>query len=502
MAPRAIRPYSVDFFWYEEGFDMEVKSLAAIYKKIKLCEGIYIYKFMDIVEPIHYDGFRDTIQYVKNGNVKEVPDMEDFEFTLSDDKICFSDMVSLDLLMDDYETEDIYDIKEQFKNDLLSFVRYGIVEEKEDKIKIVQSRMEDIAAALPDSEYLSYSSYSFDEDVQVSMPFDLLKSMVSNLEKGNVEMVSNQLHSMSENVENGAQYFLGESEEDMDEEPCPQDTTMIEEDTRSSLMQLIGLKSIKNKILQLEHFLEFMNKTKNDLKLKIPNMNMVFTGNPGTGKTTVARLVTSILYQNGVIEKPTFAELTTQNFIAGYVGQTAIKTKKVLESNRGGVIFIDEAYSFNGEAQQYAEEALVEILKEMEMRQTVFIFAGYPEEMKNFIESNPGFQSRIGYYIDFPNYSLDELWQIFELKATTYQFYLSEDLKDAVEKIITKYIDKPKFGNGRFIDQLLERIIINHANRMVDISNKEELCTLSAADMDDSIIEELNVKMKNKNIGF
>ncbi len=482
---------------------MDERTFAAIYKKIKLCDGIYVYRFMSVVEPIFYDTFRDTIQYVKNGNIKEVSDLENYDFTLSDEKLCFSDMIGLSAFMDDYGTEDIHLIKEHFQKDLVSFIRYGVVDQNNHEIKIVQSSIKTIQSALPDSNYLCYSSYSFNENIQVSMPLDLLESMISNLEHGMVDVVSKQLHTMLENAESDQQYIFDklQSYDEEDEQILPHAVT-VDANTCENLIQLVGLKSIKNKILQLEHFLQFMNKTKDNLKLKTPNMNMVFTGNPGTGKTTVARLVTSTLYQNGVIEKPSFVELTTQNLIAGYVGQTGIKTRKVLESNRGGVIFIDEAYSFNGKAQQYAEEALVEILKEMETEKTVFIFAGYPEEMKNFIDSNPGLQSRVGYYIDFPNYSVDELWQIFKLKATSYQLSLSDDLEDLVRNIIVKFMDKPKFGNGRFVDQLLERIILNHANRMVNIDNQEELCMLSSLDIDDSIIEELHVKMKSKNIGF
>ena len=484
---------------------MEARSLAALYKKVKLCEGVYIYRFIQVVEPIFYDGIRDTIQYVKNGTVKEVPDMENIEFTLSDEKLCFSDMIEIETLKEDYETDDFNQIKEQFAKELVSFVRYGVIDSESNMVKIVQSNMEAIQSALPDSDYLEYSSYSFNDEVCVSFPLDLLKRIVSNLNDGEVEMVKEQLDSIAHDVENKVETnesdMFDEEEDDM---PLPIPATIIDKnkDSLSQLNQMIGLNSIKDKLYRLRNFLEFNQRMKEHLNIKMPNMNMVFTGNPGTGKTTVARLVAELLYQNSIIKSPKFAECTAQNFIAGYVGQTAIKTRKALETNRGGVIFIDEAYAFTAKAQDFADEALVEILKEMETGKTVFIFAGYPEEMKNFIEMNPGLKSRVGYYIDFPNYTVDELWQIFVLKATACQFRLSDNLEEKVKTIFSQFLSKPKFGNGRFVDQLLERMIVSHATRMVGVEDLQELCTLSGADIDASVIEEFAVKMKNKKMGF
>ena len=467
-------------------------------------DGIYIYKFVKVVEPVRYDVERDTIQYLKNGTVKEVADMENIEFALSDEKLCFSDMIDIDILKEDYETEDLNQIKERFAQDLVSFVRYGVVDSKANTVKVVQSSMETIQSALPDSDYLEYSSYSFNDDICISLPLDLLKRMVSDLDQGEVEMVKEQLDSMTYNVENAAE-MLGIDAFSVSEEEITPPTQTVADDKEDSFVQLnqmIGIDSIKNKLYQFRNFLEFSGRMKEHLNIKIPNMHMVFTGNPGTGKTTVARLISGLLHQSGIVKSNKFAELTAQNFIAEYVGQTAPKTRKVLETNRGGVIFIDEAYAFTAEAQMYAEEALVEILKEMETGNTVFIFAGYPAEMKNFIEKNPGLKSRVGYYIDFPNYSVDELWQIFILKATTCQFHLADNLEPKVKSIFSRFLNEPRFGNGRFVDQLLERIIVSHATRMVEVTDLDELCTLSEQDMDSSVIEEFAVKMKNKKIGY
>ena len=156
---------------------------------------------------------------------------------------------------------------------------------------------------------------------------------------------------------------------------------------------------------------------KNKINLEPLNLNMIFTGNPGTGKTTIARIIAGILYDLGYVKNTNFIETTAQDFIGGYVGQTALKTRTLLDEHKGAVIFIDEAYVFASGGQLYADEAIAEILKEMESKETVFIFAGYKEEMKKFIDMKSGLYSRVGSIIDFKDYTLDELMDIFDRKV-------------------------------------------------------------------------------------
>ena len=177
------------------------------------------------------------------------------------------------------------------------------------------------------------------------------------------------------------------------------------------LNSLIGLEEVKNEVNKLINYLKFTLKIKEKTNLDKINLNMVFKGNPGTGKTTVARIIANLLYSLGFLENNLVKEATPRDFIAGYVGKTALKTKELLDKYKGGVIFVDEAYSFNHEKGEinFSDEAIAEIIKVMENKNTVFIFAGYTKEMDDFINLNPGIKSRVGYTIDFNEYTEKEI---------------------------------------------------------------------------------------------
>ena len=170
------------------------------------------------------------------------------------------------------------------------------------------------------------------------------------------------------------------------------DKEEVEEETKEMLLEqldnLIGLENIKESINKLVKYLEFKEKSIKYLRLDQPKLHMFFMGNPGTGKTTVARLLGKLLYKMGYLQKNTFIEVTPKDLIGEYVGQTASKTEAVIKKNKGGVIFIDEAYSFANEGQNFGKDALDVILKEMDKNETVFIFAGYKNEMEKLLKLN------------------------------------------------------------------------------------------------------------------
>ena len=292
--------------------------------------------------------------------------------------------------------------------------------------------------------------------------------------------------------------------EEQEIECTEEETTKIKNIDASleKLNQLVGLDNIKLEVNKLLKYLIYINKVKDKVNLGNPNLHMFFTGNPGTGKTTVARIIGNILYNMGYIKKDKFTEITPEKIIAGYVGQTAIKTRDLLDENKGGVIFIDEAYILAGKAQQFAGEALTEILKELEKNETVFIFAGYVDEMREFMEMNPGLTSRIGYYLDYKDYTKEELYQIFEYKLNNIGLKANDNLKEIIINHLNEIINNKNFGNGRYIDKLVNKLLLEHAYNTETITDEASLLTLTENDWKEEVKDTLVFKTKSKKIGF
>jgi len=192
-------------------------------------------------------------------------------------------------------------------------------------------------------------------------------------------------------------------------------------------------------------------------------------GNPGTGKTTVARCLADKLYSIGTLSSNRLVVVEKKDLIGKYVGETTKLTEKVVDKARGGVLFIDEAYSLvpSQDSSATGKEAIEVLLTAMEKykEDTIFIFAGYPREMWQFIESNPGIRSRIGYTFLFEDYSVDELMEIFVHNITDEGFVIDEDAKSEVRKILEYFHSVPNFGNGRFVEHVVNQIINKRAGR-------------------------------------
>ncbi|MCQ2552936.1 MAG: AAA family ATPase [Clostridia bacterium] len=276
------------------------------------------------------------------------------------------------------------------------------------------------------------------------------------------------------------------------EQPKVQDA---EEDTRTleellaELDSLIGLESVKEDVHSLLNFIKVTKlRTERGMKAPVVSYHLVFTGNPGTGKTTVARLVGRIYYRMGILPKGQLVETDRSSLVAGYVGQTAIKTQEVIQSAMGGVLFIDEAYSLaEDDKDTFGREAIETILKAMEDHrdELVVIVAGYTQLMHKFIESNPGLQSRFSKYIEFPDYTGEELFGIFKLQCKKNGYKLADDAADTLkERLDVIYACRDEnFGNGRDMRNLFEKAIAKQANRLAqsteELSNEElELITL------------------------
>lgn len=257
------------------------------------------------------------------------------------------------------------------------------------------------------------------------------------------------------------------------------------------LDDLIGLSSVKDEITKLTNFIK-IQQVRQSKGLKTPDISYhcVFTGNPGTGKTTVARIMASIYKDLGILKKGHLIETDRSGLVAEYVGQTAVKTNKIIDSALDGVLFIDEAYSLiQGAKEDFGQEAISTLLKRMEddRNRLVVILAGYSSEMKGFIDSNPGLQSRFNRYIHFSDYTADELKQIFLLNAKKNQYTIDEEASRVLGEIMFSAIDhKDKnFGNARFVRNLFEKSIQNQATRLSSEPNitEEVLSMLKAEDL-------------------
>ncbi len=269
-------------------------------------------------------------------------------------------------------------------------------------------------------------------------------------------------------------------------------TTKTLAELLAELDELIGLTDVKAQVHRQAALLRMSDlRKKKGLKVPTVSRHLVFVGNPGTGKTTVARLVGGIYRALGLLKKGLLVETDRSGLVAGYVGQTALKTKAVIDSAIGSVLFIDEAYALAED--NFGEEAISTLVKAMEDHrdELVVIVAGYPDEMRRFIETNPGLESRFGTTIHFPDYTEDELVAIFEQLATKTDF---EPTAACIERLRAIMRAEPRdqgFGNGRFARNLFETAVSHHAWRLRDDSelSLEELRLIQAEDLPADVAE-------------
>lgn len=240
----------------------------------------------------------------------------------------------------------------------------------------------------------------------------------------------------------------------------------------NELKNLIGLESVKTEVETLANFIKVQQaRAEKGIKTASVSYHCVFTGNPGTGKTTVARILAKIYKKLGVVSKGHLVETDRAGLVAEYVGQTAVKTNKIIDSALDGVLFIDEAYSLvQGGQNDFGKEAIATLLKRMEddRDRLIVIIAGYSNEMKDFIDANPGLQSRFNRYIEFPDYSAEDLLKIFESQATKCEYKITDEACQKLKAYFEEQVahkDK-NFGNGRFVRNVFEKTTERQANRL------------------------------------
>lgn len=280
-------------------------------------------------------------------------------------------------------------------------------------------------------------------------------------------------------------------------------TTDTQQDTKSAMKELdalIGLEDIKMQIKQIVNYVKVSK-----MRGQTPMLHFCFLGNSGTGKTEVARLVGKLFAEEGIIPSNKFIEVTRADLVAGYIGQSAIKTRAVLNKAKGGLLFIDECYSLLADSpKDYSHEVVAELVKFMEdEKNTIIIFAGYTEQVEEFIKSNQGLESRIQFKLYFPNYSAEKLYLIFKKMANDKNYKLASNIKDTLIEHFKKVQKQNNFGNARYVRNLLEKVEMQNAQGLVNFVSVSKCNSLQLEDVKAVIerLEQQHPKEKQK-IGF
>lgn len=283
-------------------------------------------------------------------------------------------------------------------------------------------------------------------------------------------------------------------------------------DAKAELDSLIGLKVLKEKITEIIDYLKVeKHRKESGLSTQPLCLHMEFTGNPGTCKTTVARIIGKLFKEVGLLKKGDFYEVGREDLVAKYVGWTAKTVSAKVKEAVGSVLFIDEAYSLcEDRSGGYGDEAISTLIKEMENHkdELVVIIAGYPNEMEELINKNPGFKDRIAFKLDFPDYSAEELTEIFEKFCTTGGYGLTENCNEYIKSKLELILDNKdaNFGNGRFIRKFYERVKLAQAKRIIgEKSNDINLSVINKIDIEKGVIDLISkkdIKEIQKKIGF
>lgn len=273
-------------------------------------------------------------------------------------------------------------------------------------------------------------------------------------------------------------------------EEAPADTL---ESLNEELDSYIGLSEVKEEVKSLINLAKvYALRRENDLPVADMSLHMVFSGNPGTGKTMIARFMARVYHTLGILSKGHLVETDRAGLVGGYVGQTALKTTSVLEKALGGVLFIDEAYSLTSKSENdFGQEAVDTVLKYMEDHRDdlIVIVAGYTEPMRRFISSNPGLESRFNKYVDFADYTAEEMLEIFELNCKKSSYVLTKGAEKKLLSLLEAAAkDADRFGNGRGVRNLFEKVLSAQANRIASLDEvtKEVLTTITKQDVEDA----------------
>ena len=328
------------------------------------------------------------------------------------------------------------------------------------------------------------------KDEIILQQMDLIRSMTErNLRSMDADFWGTPLmeKKVTEKAEKPAEKPAAQAEKPEQKEEIPPKEKI--EDLLAELDGYVGMDAIKEEVRSLINMVQvYKLRRENDLPTTDMKQHMVFSGNPGTGKTTVARIMARIYHSLDILSKGQLVEVDRSGLVAGYVGQTALKTQKVIEKAMGGVLFIDEAYALNGKSENdFGQEAIDTILKAMEDHRDdlVVIVAGYTELMDRFIHSNPGLESRFNRFLMFEDYTPEQMVAIFKMQCKKGCYVLAEGTEELVRDFISEESADDSFGNARGVRNLFEHILVAQNNRLAKMEQvtREDLMQILPDDV-------------------
>ena len=328
------------------------------------------------------------------------------------------------------------------------------------------------------------------KDEIILQQMDLIRSMTErNLRSMDADFWGTPLmeKKVTEKAEKPAEKPAAQAEKPEQKEEIPPKEKI--EDLLAELDGYVGMDAIKEEVRSLINMVQvYKLRRENDLPTTDMSLHMVFSGNPGTGKTTVARIMARIYHSLDILSKGQLVEVDRSGLVAGYVGQTALKTQKVIEKAMGGVLFIDEAYALNGKSENdFGQAAIDTILKAMEDHRDdlVVIVAGYTELMDRFIHSNPGLESRFNRFLMFEDYTPEQMVAIFKMQCKKGCYVLAEGTEELVRDFISEESADDSFGNARGVRNLFEHILVAQNNRLAKMEQvtREDLMQILPDDV-------------------
>ena len=334
------------------------------------------------------------------------------------------------------------------------------------------------------------------KDEIILQQLDVIRSMTErNLRSVNSDFWGTPLSPAEKPGEKAAPKTPGKAPEKKSggpEQPSEAPEPLPKEDMKDLLAELdgyIGLQTVKEEVHNLINMASvYQLRRQHGLPTTDMSLHLVFTGNPGTGKTMMARMMARIYRSLDILSRGQLVEVDRSGLVAGYVGQTAIKTQKVIEKAMGGVLFIDEAYALNGRSENdFGQEAIDTILKAMEDHRDdlVVIVAGYTDLMDRFIHSNPGLESRFNRFLLFDDYTTDEMVEIFRMQCKKGCYQLTEEAQPLIRDYIAEESADDSFGNARGVRNLFEHVLVAQNNRLAAMEKitREDLMTITADDV-------------------